>query len=203
MINLFVFKNGTISLNNYELLTIEAFKNIIKRDRGDVNKVTAFKEFGYIWFTCDNRSPLLKQGKAVKDISKKATTLVGLPLDWKPDDIVKEAMEVYKDLNVNVAESAVNSLLDIFGGYPKIITKVKSSLDSLLSTPGAISQTQAEELMRIINLTLLMSRDIPIQIRVLRDAIQDLEMADKGVNAEQLRGSAEVVPSSANLESDY
>lgn len=76
-----------------EALTLVPFKRIWNRDR-TVNKDKAISEIGYIYFMMDPRSDY----QYLVDEDERSSAIIegeGLPSDWKPDKLVKDAMEFY------------------------------------------------------------------------------------------------------------
>lgn len=79
-----------------EALLIKAFRDLVERDTTD-NKDMALLELGFIYFFCDPRSDY---SFMINKEDRKETIKVqeGLPEDWEPDDMVKNAMETYSYL---------------------------------------------------------------------------------------------------------
>ena len=77
-----------------EALLLKPFKTIWKRDRTK-GKDVAIQELGYVYFMEDPRSDYVSQfqDKEVRD--EKIREGEGIPVDWKPDDKVKAAMQFY------------------------------------------------------------------------------------------------------------
>lgn len=78
-----------------EALTIKAIRNLWNRDKSK-NKERALAELGYIYFLVDPRSTY----SFITDLDDRSEKIIleeGLPKNWKPDKIVKEAMESYSN----------------------------------------------------------------------------------------------------------
>lgn len=76
-----------------EALLLKPFKKIWNRDRSK-DKNRAMQELGFIYFVCDPRSDY----QYLVDLDTRMESVKqgeGLPNDWTPDQIVKEAMEFY------------------------------------------------------------------------------------------------------------
>ena len=76
-----------------EAFALKAFRQIWNRDR-TVNKDRAIMELGYVYFMIDPRSDY----QYLVDEEERSKAIIegeGLPLDWKPDKLVKEAMDFY------------------------------------------------------------------------------------------------------------
>lgn len=76
-----------------ELLTLKHFKTLYQRDRTK-EKTKMMQELAFIYFFCDIRSDYQYLTNE-EDRRKAILEGEGLPLDWKPDKQVKEAMAFY------------------------------------------------------------------------------------------------------------
>lgn len=89
---LFKYEGYNITISE-EALLLKPFKAIWKRDKS-TTKDKAMMELGFIYFFCDIRSDY--QYIIDEDARLEAIKLgQGIPNDWKPDNVVKEAMEFY------------------------------------------------------------------------------------------------------------
>lgn len=76
-----------------EALLLKPFKKIWNRDRSK-DKNRAMQELGFIYFVCDPRSDY----QYLVDLDTRMESVKqgeGLPNEWTPDQVVKEAMEFY------------------------------------------------------------------------------------------------------------
>lgn len=76
-----------------EAFALKVFRQIWNRDRS-VNKDKAIMELGYIYFMVDPRSDY----QYLVDEEERSKAIIegeGLPINWKPDRIVSEAMQFY------------------------------------------------------------------------------------------------------------
>jgi len=100
---------------NPELLALEAFKALIRRDRTK-NKDKAIKEISFIYFYTDLRSDY---AYIVEDDLRKEAIKhdLKLPDDWDIDEKVQEALELYERRSKTVAgtlyESACIAAIDV------------------------------------------------------------------------------------------
>ena len=79
-----------------ELKLIPEFKSLITRDR-TADKKTAVKEFSYIYFIYDHRSPYYIYPEEERRL--RVATDTGLGQDYKPDDKVEAAVAKYLELS--------------------------------------------------------------------------------------------------------
>lgn len=92
MIKLFRYEGYKITIDP-EALLLKPFKNLWNRDRS-INKEKALQELGYIYFMCDPRSDYQYLSDE-EDRSKAVKEGEGIPLSWKPDKLVQEAISFY------------------------------------------------------------------------------------------------------------
>lgn len=92
MIKLFSYEGFKVVISE-EALLLKPFKTIWNRDKSK-DKNRALQELGFIYFFCDPRSDYqyLIDGEEREKSIKEGE---GLPEDWKPDNVVKEAMSFY------------------------------------------------------------------------------------------------------------
>lgn len=93
MIKLFKYSGYTVSVEP-EAIMLTPFKIIWDRD-SSTNKSLAMQEFAYIYFMGDPRSDyqyLIDEKERSKEIIKG----LGMPIRWKPDKAVKDALRFYQ-----------------------------------------------------------------------------------------------------------
>lgn len=84
-----------------EALLIRPIRELFLRDKSK-KKETFWKEMSYLWFMCDPRSTLMY----IVDESSRAKELKlqeGFEPDWQPDELLQEAMSVYKEHTVTTS----------------------------------------------------------------------------------------------------
>lgn len=89
---LFKYEGYKVTISE-EAFTLKPFKQIWNRDR-TASKDKALTELGYIYFMVDPRSDY----QYLVDDEERSKTIKedqGLPANWQPDRVVKEAMEFY------------------------------------------------------------------------------------------------------------
>lgn len=103
-IHLFEMNNGKLSITP-EALTFETYRKIWERDTS-IEKKQALGEFAYVLHMGDFMSPYLtveeneREDRILKEIGLK---------DWKPDDVVKEGVELYIRLQETFSMSFLKS----------------------------------------------------------------------------------------------
>jgi len=100
-----------------ECRNVEYLKKIYTRDNGDVTsepggksvrvKKTAAKEIAYIYFTLSTNHFQGYKGKQRDSIIKER---VGLPLNWTPDEEIKNAIRFLKEDTTIIEEKLLNTI---------------------------------------------------------------------------------------------
>lgn len=78
-----------------EALLIKSIRTLWNRDKSK-DKTRAFNELGFIYFYTDPRSTY----SYITDLEERAAKIIleeGLPIGWKPDKIVQDALKSYAD----------------------------------------------------------------------------------------------------------
>lgn len=97
---LFKYEGYKIEISE-EAFALKVFRQIWNRDR-TVNKEKAISELGYVYFMVDPRSDY----QYLVDEEERSKAIIegeGLPATWKPDKLVKEAMEFYSKFKPTAA----------------------------------------------------------------------------------------------------
>jgi hypothetical protein len=136
----FTIEGGQLVLNKEEIRNISEFKAILDRDKGSDGdhdgrkKYKAFKEFYYIWWLCDVKSPGTRAGYNDKELHIQGIKEARLDNDYKPDKIIKDAISYYRE-NQNemlVSSSAVTSLIKGIRLSSKIVQRIIASMEKVL-----------------------------------------------------------------------
>ena len=118
-----------------EAINLKVFGDIWKRDKSK-DKELALKELSFVWFYCDVRShfliltPEVRVGEIIKDVN--------LPKDWKPDKLVKAAIEYYENNRTMLEEMYEGALM-----AAQTITEVcKNSRDYITTSDDKVVAAQ-------------------------------------------------------------
>ena len=107
--------DNNVAIPNAYTLTIQAFKDIVDRDK-TASKKKATQELAYVYFKCDLRSPFAVYGEEERG-SEVKLNVFGLDSKWQEDEKIKTACDKYKQLNetsaVRLLKSARNSVLKL------------------------------------------------------------------------------------------
>lgn len=146
-----------------EALLLKPFKAIWNRDKS-ATKNRALSELAYIYFMCDPRSDYqyIVDEEARDEAVKESE---GLPSEWKPDKIVKEAMLFYLSFK---------------------------STSALLLEDTRVAIDKVRTFLKEVDLTLTDDKGKPIYtinsitstIKMIPQLIKDLDDAEKAINAE-------------------
>lgn len=124
--NLFLLNKSTYEVDiNPEALLLKPFHKILARDRSQQKK-KAKAELAYVWFMCDYKSDYQSYLDEEERSSSIVEVLEGLPKEYKPDKLVKEACEFYRERSKTVASSLLE---DQKKGLLLLSSKVKEMLE--------------------------------------------------------------------------
>lgn len=157
MMKLFKYIDYKVEISP-EALTLSPFRKIWQRDKSE-NKKRALSELGLIYFYCDPRSDYqyLVDKKARLEAIKVSESFAA---NWKPDKVVKEAIELYMSfvptsaLLLQSARIATNNLrnyitnldLNATDEHKKPLYSLNSFVSALKQMPALVeSISQAEK----------------------------------------------------------
>jgi hypothetical protein len=99
----FNVESGLLTLAKEELRNNVLFRAVLERDKGSDGdhdgrkKYKAFKEFYYVWWVCDVRSPGVRAGYNDKELSLQGIKEARLETNYKPDKLIKDVIAYYKE----------------------------------------------------------------------------------------------------------
>lgn len=153
---LFRFEEYRLKISE-EALAIKAFRDIWERDKSK-DKGRAIGELGYIYFFLDPRSDYMflvdEETRAAKICEQE-----GLPPKWKPDKLVKQAMEVYKYL-------VTSEKSELLADTRAMVSRIRAELRDFNFT----NITDPEKRLNMIDKAAKTTKIIPELIRNLNDA---------------------------------
>lgn len=197
---IFKFEKGEILINRDEIFLYAPFYKIYQRDK-TADKAVAFAEFKYIYFVADTDAVPYKQGYDTSAAVDYAIANANLPPHWIPDDVVNEAVEIYKEENMNVVSNTVREILLIFGNYAKILRKLRKSLDVMMQK-DTLDRDELKEVLSLLDGTANIASGIPDIKGKLYKVLKEIELIhDK--DTQLMRGLGESVPISADPTRDY
>lgn len=169
MLKLFKYEGFEVKISE-EALLLKPFKQIWLRDRTK-SKSKALNELGFIYFFCDPRSDYQYH----VDEEERMNAIIegeGLPSNWTPDKVVKDAMDFYlsfKPISVALLED-MRYLTDKFRKAIKDINFKELDIKEFKEVTAVVKQ--------------------------LTSLIQGLDEAEKAVNSElreslKMRGQGE------------
>lgn len=169
MLKLFRYEGYKVLISE-EAFALKPFRQIWQRDR-TVNKDRAIMELGFIYFYTDPRSDYqyLVDDKERMEAIKEGE---GLPSNWQPDKIVKEAMEFYASFK------PVSALLLEDTRY--LVNKFRAKIRDL----------------NFDNLEVKEFKEITAIVKQITPLIRELDETEKALNAEmksssKMRGQGE------------
>jgi len=144
MLKLFKIEGDMLVLDKDEIRLISEFRTILERDKGSKGdtqgrkKFRAFSEFAYIYHKKDILSIPNKEGYNKDKTHTFAIKESRLPEDWKIDKQIQEAIDKYKELQLDIPSlkilsslkrglSTSSEVVDI------IVDKMQDTIKTLLS----------------------------------------------------------------------
>ena len=153
-----------------EAFAIKVFRQIWNRDK-TVNKDKALSELGYIYFMEDPRSDyqyIIDE----EDRSKAIIEAEGLSKNWKPDKLVKEAMNYYSSIKTT------SSLL---------LEDLRATIDNIRRSLKTFSFENLEEKDRVNAI-----KSVASTIATLPKLIKDLNDTEKLINSEMQQQAGKI-----------
>jgi len=92
-----------------EAMLVKPIRKLYNQDRSS-SKEQFFKQISYLYFMIDPRSTY----SYILDMNERAKTIIeqeGLPKDFTPSPLLKEAMEVYKKHTITPSQELLNAAL--------------------------------------------------------------------------------------------
>lgn len=110
---IFKIENHILVIDKDEIRLIPEFKELLVRDKGKGgndrgSKTICYKEFKYIYFVADYKSPYVDYPD--KEREKYSREDAGLENDWKVDSAIRLAIDKYKKLQETPSIRILNSL---------------------------------------------------------------------------------------------
>ncbi|MCP4255530.1 MAG: hypothetical protein GY775_19415 [Candidatus Scalindua sp.] len=152
---MFDLENNTVVIQDKAILLVKEFKAIWNRDKTKT-KTTATKEFAYIYFKTDFKSPYRNaySQEELVDFLKKD---LSLSEKWKPCKLIKDAEEKYTDLQTTkelkaliAAETALEQIVKYFNDFKiekiseeKKAAAIKSMMDNIKNMDEVTSKLSA------------------------------------------------------------
>ncbi len=124
----FRINKGKLDIDLEYVLFYKEFKTIYQSDTTP-NKEQAIRRFKYIYEIADYRSYSNKNQLAKDKAHQYAINLSGLDTKYKPEDIVKAAIKLYKKLNHSIIADLLNDLKATLLLSTKLNDKIYRAID--------------------------------------------------------------------------
>jgi hypothetical protein len=116
-----------------EVLLIKEFSAVIRRDKAK-GKPTAMAEMAYIWFFSDYKSDFVQ----IIDEEERSESIIdaldGLPKNWKPDQVVRDAIEAYKRGSYTVTVRMLEDARIVVDNMSRWAKTAAENLDEMVET---------------------------------------------------------------------
>jgi len=171
-----------------ELKLIPEFKALITRDRTP-DKKTALKEFSYIYFIHDHRSPYYIYPEDERRL--RVSTDAGLGQDYKPDKKVEDAVVKYLELSKTPTIKSLASIREGLLTSSRLIDSLRERIDAALTDPDL---EDLEPIVRSVTRMLEISEKLPKAIEnitTLEEKIKKEESNDTRIKGGGKKGMFE------------
>lgn len=136
----FNVEGGILVLAKEELRNNALFKAVLERDKGSDGdhdgrkKFKAFKEFFYVWWLCDVRSPGVRAGYNDKELHFQGIKEARLDDAYKPDKLIKDVMIYYREEQAKmlVSSAAVTNLIKGIRMSDVVCRRITSNMEKIL-----------------------------------------------------------------------
>lgn len=199
-VRIFELNDRSISLARDEILLIEEFKRLYKRDRGiqgdaqGRKKRRAFQEFHYIYLMCDYDSYPNRNGLSESAAHKYSLIEVGFEEGYAPDDVVLNAMKRYINEQYNINKEVILTLLRMFRTTLTRIDNIRTSIDNQLETRN-LEEADIDRFIKYQKELFTITTELPSNIERLEAAL--VKIKDKELGSIKMRGGGEI-PDSAD-----
>tara|TARA_R100000365_G_C2743494_1_gene72235 strand:- start:435 stop:1034 length:600 start_codon:yes stop_codon:yes gene_type:complete len=170
---------------------LDEFKALIERDK-DRKKRVSTSEFAWMYHMYNPKSPFSAEDESVR--SDKILKSLSALENWKPDKLVKEAAEKYKELFVNTPD--IKLLLSLIEGLNmsnnlvKILNKKIRDIISLDENGEGITQEDIKDAMGYLNSLIKIADDIPTVISKIKKLENDIKKDSN--NDMRIKGGGEI-----------
>ena len=147
-------EGGLLVLAKEEIRNIAPFKAILERDKGSEGdhdgrkEYKAFKEFYYIWWLCDVRSPGVRAGYNDKELHLQGIKEARLESDYKPDKLIKDAIAYYKteQEKILISSASVNNLIRGIRLSDNVCRRIINNMEKILQQEEEETQLREQQI---------------------------------------------------------
>lgn len=176
-----IVREKDIKFNKDELRTIRQFRLIIERDKSPRDKETgedkliAKAELSYVYFYCDYNSPFVNLGEDERH--KQSLKATDLPDNWKPDKLVKDAMEIYEIIQYTPAIRSIREVRETLATSHQVVKILNSQNKSMLASMQAKLNDFKSDNIKAAEL----AADNQLLIKNIKDTMQMLAEVEKAI----------------------
>ena len=165
---LFKEEDGKVVLD-LSIKQIPEFKRLIERDK-DRFKKQAQMDLLYVYFTCDYKSPYVKNTPESERKSRVKKEL-RIPSGWEPDADIIFAQERYKNLQRTATVDTLASVREALLTSNKLLNVLRKQIDEGLSDEAALAQNPAMivQLTESLNAILVLGQKIPTTVKTIAE----------------------------------
>lgn len=184
---LFRYEEGSVVVD-LELRLIPEYRILIAKDK-DRFKKQALKEFAYIYFMYDYKSPYFIYEEEEREA--KVRKECGLPKDWKIDSKLKNAINKYLELQETPTIKSLKAIKDSLITSSKVIKKLQQVIEkSLKNDEDGEDGFDITDIVDNVDRLLKLSEKLPSAINSLQQ-LEDKVKSEQGLN-KKIRGGGEI-----------
>lgn len=180
-------------INDVSITLNKKFKAVFTKNK---DKELALKELGFVWWTSDRKSPAIREGLNDKEILSEGIFNFELPKDWKPDNIVLEAIKEYQK-GETVTLRLYKNLLKSFDKADKVVSILVDRIDAAVNK-SELSAADVRLLTSELKELLSLATDIPYKIAKFKELEKMIH--EEELIGEEKKGGGEI-PESYEPES--
>ena len=172
--NLFKYEDNKIVVD-VELRLIPEFRKLIAKDK-DRFKKDALKEFAFIYFMYDYKSPyaVYSEEERFERVKKECE----LEKEWKVDKTLQEAIDKYLELLETPTVKSLKSLRESLLTSSKVIDVLRKTIEKKVLQDEEIADDNIEEAVTLLDKLLKLGSSLPT-------TINSLQQLEEKVKAEQ------------------
>lgn len=183
--NLFKYEDNKIVVD-LELRLIPEFRKLIAKDK-DRFKKDALKEFAFIYFMFDYKSPYSVYSE--EDRLEKVKKECELDKDWKIDKILQEAIDKYLELQESPTIKSLKSLRESLLTSSKVIDVLRKTIEKKVFSEEVVDE-DIEDAVTLLDKLLKLGGSLPSTINSLQQ-LEDKVKAEQSLDR-KIRGGGNV-----------
>lgn len=171
--NIARFVNGNFEILYHELCIYKEFD--VLRTGSNYPFETLIK---YIYFLVDPKSYTIKNGLTRVEAEKYAAKNAGLPINYKPDAKVTEAIHRWEELSYDSLNVTCKELRKLLGKTPVLVSKMNDQLSTLLAS-DTLSPEDSASIVKTIKTAFDLSNDSTKYIEIITELENKIKIQEE------------------------